>query len=173
MKKFVKFGCLGFILALILIIVVIAIVKSGDDTEKTDKSLTVEDQIKNDVYEELGEKSNNKKDRIVNLDIEKSTGYAKIILAGDNSLSTKDTKEKQLFDAEDVFPILFKDKSIEKAMVTFQLPLVDKYGKETDEDVIRIVLTRETNDKIVWKNFNIDNFGTVAENFYMHPAMKE
>lgn len=133
---------------------------------------TVDNQIKEDIYEELGDKSNNKKDRVVSLDIEKNTGYAKVVLSGDNSLSTKDTKEKQLYDATDVFPIVFKDDSIKKAMVTFQLPLTDKYGKETDEDVLRIVMTRETNDKMEWKNFNIANFDKVADSLYMQQALR-
>lgn len=134
--------------------------------------ITVDTQIKEDIYEELGDKSNNKKDRVVSFDIEKNTGYAKVVLSGDNSLSTKDTKEKQLYDATDVFPIVFKDDSIKKAMVTFQLPLTDKYGKETDEDVIRIVMTRETNDKMEWKNFNIANFDKIADSLYVHQALR-
>lgn len=178
MKKF-GIGCLGFIVALIVIIVVIAIATGGDDTktaskeDKKDKPLTLEEQIKSDINDELGEKNNDKKDRIVKLEVEKSTGFVKVVLAGDQSLSTKSTKEKQLFDATDVFPILFKNDSVKKAMVTFQLPLVDAYGKETDQDVVRIMLERETNDKIVWKNFNIDNFSTVADSFYLHPALNK
>lgn len=89
------------------------------------------------------------------------------------AIDVKSTKEAMLFDATDVFPIIFSDKSIDSAMVTFQLTFVDTYGNESEDDAIRIKLTRETNDKINWENFNIDNFPDVADSFYVHPGMNK
>lgn len=46
-----------------------------------------------------------------------------------------------------VFPIIFKENGVEKALVTFRLTFVDQYGKEKDDDAIRIVLTKPTSEK--------------------------
>ena len=172
-KKTLKIIGIVFALFFLGVIVLLVVDISNDEqTEETKKPLTVEEQIKNEINKELGEKTNNKKDRIVSLRIEES-GYVEIVLNSDDSLSTKSTKDSMLYDATDAFPILFKDKSIQRARIIFISTLVDVYGKESDEEVIRITLTRETNDKITWDNFNIDNFGTVAENFFVHPALQK
>ncbi|MFS0780112.1 hypothetical protein [Bacillus sp. 1P06AnD] len=140
-------------------------------SEHKEKNKSVEEQVTSDLKDKLGAKSNNKEKRIVSLEYTKTDGYLKLTVAGDNSLSKKDTKYAQLNLATKAFPILFKNKDVKKVMLRIQLPLVDTYGTKKNEDVVRIVLTRETNDKITWKNFDPNNFSEVAESYYVHLAL--
>ena len=176
MKKTFTFGCLGFIAAFVLMVVIIAVIKEGGNTEQTQqtnqaKPQTLEEQIISDINKELGEKTNLKKKRIIS--VKEDNGYVKVVLAGDEGLNVKGTKEAQLYDATKVFPIIFKNDKVKNAMVTFQLTFTDVYGKEKEDDAYRIVLNRKTNDKIEWDNFNIDNFPVIADSFYTHPALNK
>jgi hypothetical protein len=46
-------------------------------------------------------------------------------------------------------------------------------GKASDEDVGRVVLNRETYEKILWGNFNVENYENAAESLYIHPAVTD
>ncbi|UPO88356.1 hypothetical protein [Niallia sp. Man26] len=121
-----------------------------------------------EINEKLGKKTNEGKETVVTVE----TGdYTKVIINGDQTLSNKDLEKSMLLETKNVFPLIFKDKDIQKAMVTVKTTFVDKYGKESDDDGIRVLLTRETNNKIVWENFDVDNYPDVAESLYIHPAV--
>lgn len=171
-KKKKYYGGLITVISLVLFFVALS-VDSGNDNREAEKleNMTVDERIVYEVEKELGETTNTDKQRVISHEL--NNGYLNLVLAADNSINVKSTKEAMLFDATDVFPIIFSDKSIDSAMVTFQLTFVDTYGNESEDDAIRIKLTRETNDKINWENFNIDNFPDVADSFYVHPGMNK
>lgn len=51
-------------------------------------------------------------------------------------------------------------------------PLVDQYGNVSDGSVMKVMLSRETIDKINFKNFNIDNLDAIADGYWLHPGFK-
>ena len=164
-------GCLGIIVIIIAVVLISAAVSDSNNRKGLDNPETLAEHIESDIYEDQGRTTNNEKDKVVGVTADEKTGVVKVVLNGDESLSTKSTKEAMLYDAKDIFPLIFKYDEVNKATVAFKFTLVDTYGKESDEEVIRITLTKEANDKIVWENFNIDNFSFVADNLYVHPAM--
>ncbi|WP_102345932.1 hypothetical protein [Bacillus sp. Marseille-P3661] len=170
MKKTLKIigGVFGAFFLLVLILLIIDI--SNDDTQIKDEPQTPEERIINEINEKLGERTNEDKKRVVKVEFGE---FSKVTLNGDETFSNKDLKLNMLSDTADVFQIIFKNEEVNKVMVGIQTTFVDEYGKEYDQDGVRVVLNRETYDKIVWENFNVENYENVAESLYIHPAVSE
>lgn len=146
-------------------------VKEKKETKKeVKKEDTPKEQLEKAIIDKMGKKTNEGKKTIVEIE---DGEYTIVVINGDQTLSNKDMKINMLRETTKVFPIIFKDKNVQKAMVTVKTTFVDKYGKESDDDGVRVLLTRETNDKIVWKNFDVNNYGDVAESLYVHPAITQ
>lgn len=144
-------------------------VKEKKETKKeVKKEETPKEQLEKAIIDKMGKKTNEGKKTIVEIE---DGEYTKVVINGDQTLSNKDMRINMLRETTKVFPIIFKDKNVQKAMVTVKTTFVDKYGKESDDDGVRVLLTRETNDKIVWKNFDVNNYGDIAESLYVHPAI--
>lgn len=148
-------------------------VKEKKETKKevkkeVNKEETSKEQLEKAIIDKMGKKTNEGKKTIVEIE---DGEYTKVVINGDQTLSNKDMKINMLRETTKVFPIIFKDKNVQKAMVTVKTTFVDKYGKESDDDGVRVLLTRETNDKIVWNNFDVNNYGDIAESLYVHPAI--
>lgn len=147
---------------------------------EAEKNMPLDKKIEKAVNKKLGEETNHDKKRIVELKVNDHAGTTdnkedKIVLLtlmGDEALSKGTAKDGILFKSSDVFKEVFKNKEVEEVALSWKMTLVDKYGKESDADVSRISLKRDTFEKIEWENFNIDNFESVADDFYLHPALK-
>jgi hypothetical protein len=170
MKKTLKIigGVFGAFFLLVVILLIVDI--SNDDTQTTDEPQTPEERIMYEINERLGEQTNEDKARVVKVEYGE---FTKVTLNGDESFSNKDLKSNLLSDTADVFQIIFKNEEVNKAMVGIQTTFVDEYGKESDEDGVRVVLNRDTYDKIVWENFDVENYENVAESLYIHPAVTD
>lgn len=55
----------------------------------------------------------------------------------------------------------------------WSFPLVDAYGNSKEDTVLKIMLTKETLDKINFEQFDKDNFSVIADEFYQHPALRK
>ena len=148
-------------------------------TEDPKKELTLDEKITQSVDKKLGKKTNMKKKRIVELEVNDHAGTEvegdKIILltlAGDENLSSKMTIKGMLMESNKAFQEVFKYKEASEVTLFWQFPMVDSYGKSKDENVIKVSLTRETYEKIEWKNFDYNNYEKIADDFWMHPALK-
>lgn len=64
-------------------------------------------------------------------------------------------------------------KEITRATLSIQVPLTDKYGNVKNGEVMRVMMNRETLDKINFENFNADDLETVADAYYEHKALSE
>lgn len=144
------------------------------------KELTLEEKVTQSVEKELGEKTNLKKNRIVELEVNDHAGTEvegdKIILltlAGDENLTSKMTTKGMLMDSSKAFQEVFKNKETSEVILFWQFPLVDAYGKSKDENVIKIGLNRETFEKIEWKAFDYNNFEIIADQYWLHPVLKK
>lgn len=155
-------------------------IDQADKNIEKSKELSLEERITKQIDEILGKKTNTEKKRLVELEINDHAGTEiegdKIILltlAGDENLSSKMTNKGMLIDSGKVFQEVFKNEEVQEVALFWQFPLVDTYGKTSDENVIKITLTRETFDKVEWKSFDYNNFDIVADNYWMHQALKE
>ena len=147
--------------------------------EEPKKELTLDEKIKQGVNKKLDKKTNMKKNRIVELEVNDNLGTEdegdKIILltlAGDENLSSKMTIKGMLMDSNKAFQEVFKNNEASEVTVFWQFPLVDTYGKSKVENVIKIALKRETFEKIDWKAFDYNNYKKIADQYWMHPVLK-
>ncbi len=142
-------------------------------TKPKEKTKSFDETTKELVIKTLGKKSNTRKNRLVQEGSSDTDGGKSVVvtLSGDELFTTKSTLRKMETDSAKLFEKLFKNKNVARVNLVWQQTLVDTYGKESDDNVVKIELSRATNDKIEWKNFNVDNFDTVADNFWVHPAM--
>ena len=70
---------------------------------------------------------------------------------------------------EALAPIL--DENINIVNFSSSLPLVDQYGNTTQDKVGLITFNRSEWKKINWDNFITDNIESVADYFWIHPAI--
>lgn len=75
-------------------------------------------------------------------------------------------------DAVDIFKELFKDNRIKEVSVSSQVPLVDKFGNKNTGTGTTYTMTSETAAKINWDNFDNNNLPDVADDVFIHPAMR-
>jgi hypothetical protein len=99
--------------------------------------------------------------------------FITITLNGNDNLTNNMTKEGLQIDSGKVFQTIFKNKEVNCVAVFWQLPMVDTYGKKSDDIVMKIKLTRDTFSKINWDNFDFHNYPTIADFYFEHPALKK
>ncbi|SDM90347.1 hypothetical protein SAMN05518871_102524 [Psychrobacillus sp. OK028] len=60
---------------------------------------------------------------------------------------------------------------VNQATLIVQAPLTDRYGNVKNDDVIVVLISRETLNKINFNNFNAKNLPAVADSYWEHPAL--
>ena len=147
-----------------------------DEPKKQEK--TIDEVVKEIIYDKVGKKSNYGKKRIIELQVNDNLGTPdktdKIIIAklyADENLTTNMTRDGILMDSKDLFQELFKHKEISETVLMWNLTLVDQYGNESVDTVLKVGLDRATADKINWKNFHYKNFENIAPQYFVHPAL--
>ncbi|GGH85105.1 hypothetical protein JOD43_003922 [Pullulanibacillus pueri] len=132
------------------------------------------DKIKSIISKDVGKKNVVKVE--VNDDAStQDNAKDKVVIAtlkGSENLTKNMTRKGILMDSRDLLAKLYADKNVSQVTVMWQLTLQDQYGNESDDTVVKIGLTRKTADKINWKNFDYNNFETVADTYFVHPAIK-
>lgn len=68
-----------------------------------------------------------------------------------------------LLDTNKVIKSIFALSEIEELTLMWILPVVYQYGQTGDGMVLKILLTKETAAKIVWENFNKENYSLIAD----------
>ncbi|PEL17641.1 hypothetical protein CN599_16370 [Bacillus wiedmannii] len=63
------------------------------------------------------------------------------------------------------------EKQISEITFFYKYPLVDAYGNEKKDNVMKIQLNRETLDKINYDNLLHDNLPKIANQYWEHPAL--
>ncbi|KQC46316.1 hypothetical protein AP057_08415 [Geobacillus sp. Sah69] len=139
---------------------------------------TIDEVVKEIIYDKVGKKSNMGEKRIIELQVNDNLGTPdktdKIIIAklyANENLTTNMTRDGILMDSKDLFQEMFKHKEISEAVLMWNLTLVDQYGNESVDTVLKVGLDRATADKINWKNFSYKNFENVAPQYFVHPAL--
>ena len=147
-------------------------------TEAEQKEKTVDQIVKAIICDEVGKKTNMGEKRIIELQVNDNMGTDdtndKIVIAklyADDGFSNDSIRKKILMNSKDLFETLFKRKEISEVVLLWQFSLVDAYGKESVDTILKVGLDHETADKINWKNFDYNNFELVATQYYTHPAL--
>lgn len=154
--------------------------KTETEKAKVKQEKTTHEIVKEIIYDKLGKKTNTGEKRIVELQVNDNAGTMdandKVVVAklyADENLSTNFTRKGILMDSKKILESLFKQKNISDVTLLWQFALVDKYGKESVDTILKISLDRQTADKINWVNFDYNNFSSVATQYFEHPALRQ
>ncbi|MBZ5213420.1 hypothetical protein HU186_03490 [Bacillus paralicheniformis] len=138
-----------------------------------------EERLVKDVQKLVGEKAGDKQ-KVAKIDLISTADdnnqpkkTVNITLNGSDNLTTKMIRKGMFVEAEKIFPKIFENKEVERVILIWKFPLVDVKGNSESEKVLSIQIERKTNDQINWDNFDRDNFATVADHYYEHPALNK
>lgn len=184
MKKKAKYAAITIVAIFALIIVASLSSDSGKESfEKGKQAGQAQDFSDQEVTEEtvsakasdiLGDEL-----REVSIDPLPEGDFITISYMPDAIWNEKHAIEKAAQDATDIFSELFPNASVDSIAVVQLGELTDAYGKKSDEQVVRIVMTREEAEKIDWDGFkdlvlsDYRNLERVSEVFIIHPALQK
>lgn len=153
---------------------------SSVTTTEPSQPLTLEQQITNKINEELGDKGNNDKPRVVKVEITpykaseiKEYGYKSnedvkevlIVINASENLTTNLQKATLSKEASKIFQSVFPlSPQIGDVIVWSQLPVKDQYGNVEDKTAVTYHMARPLFNKVNWDNFNYRDLTTLLNN---------
>lgn len=87
--------------------------------------------------------------------------------------SPETAKKDFLNNAKDYMEKMKSLKEVTQATLVIQVPLTDQYGNTENDEVMRVMMNRETLDKINFENFSVDDLASIADDYYEHAALSE
>ncbi|ETT85563.1 hypothetical protein [Bacillus mycoides] len=140
--------------------------------EKKEESL--EDKVKKLASNEFG------KGKVESVKVNDNLGTEdpndKIVLItaeAKENVSANFTKKGMWIATISILKDLKDEKNISEIAFFYKYPLVDQYGKEKKDNVMKITLNRETLDKINYDNFIHNNLPKIANQYWEHPALSK
>lgn len=89
-------------------------------------------------------------------------------------LNTKNSGRLTLLgNSKDLFEGLFQIEGISEVQLIWNADLVDQYGKAENMPVLKIILKKDTANKIGWDLFDENKFENIADSFWMHKAYEK
>lgn len=89
------------------------------------------------------------------------------------NVSANYTKKGMWIATISILKDLKNEKNISEIAFFYTYPLVDQYGNEKKDNVMKITFNRETLDKINYDNFLHNNLPKVANQYWEHPALSK
>lgn len=152
------------------------ITQTQQEDSEPEETLTKEEKIKKDITDIL-ESSNRDVEKIREISIIERADENLLVTVrynADDNLGNSWIKRGIWIDSEKILEKVYTDYSdIGRVAIFAYFPLVDKYGNSEDEVVMKVMLDKETSDKINWENFITDNLPDVVDDYYAHPAINE
>jgi hypothetical protein len=160
MKKFLKFGIIGFI----VLIIILVIASSGNKSKEVGEAFkqgeeqarqtlnenqTPEQKIEAKIRSSIGGKDKFGEIRVTS---QINGGYGAIVnFNGEDNLSEDLIKKGIWMDMAKVYTALFKEPmDVNEAVVFAHLNTVDKYGNNADQVVMKTRLGKEEAQKVNW-----------------------
>lgn len=163
-KKNTALGCVTVLV--ILIIIVAFAVKScggGDTTPKASDTLPTA------VDKGISAAHATKQSVEINDDEGTSTSGDKVVLI---HVKPSNTARATILDRScELLPNLQHRKDVGQVTLFWTGTLVDTYGSESQEQVVKITLSKATLDKINFDNFVYNDLPSIADSYWEHPAM--
>jgi len=92
---------------------------------------------------------------------------------GSDNLTTSFIRKGMIRDCADTLEKLYEAKiPIQEVTCFVYFPLQDKYGNTSEDVVMKLSLTGETEEKINWDGIDRLTFDNVADNYWEHPALR-
>lgn len=99
------------------------------------------------------------------------SGVVETIALEEKVQSTSSAKYTLLNKTVEFMKSMKLQKEVAQVTLIIQAPLSDRYGNVENGDVMITLLSRETLDKINFKNFNAENLSAIADSYWEHPAL--
>lgn len=150
---------------------------------KTDEESVSPDYVKGVIVDKFGSKTTTGKPTIVKIESNDDLGEGvkkgqKILFLTLNSddPGLTNPKEDLWLHTKDAMRLLFKNPKVEEVNLDWQAPLVDTYGKTTDDVVMQVKFTRKEASQINWDNFDFKNVPVIAKSsgyYWEHPVLNK
>ncbi|MCL5289783.1 MAG: hypothetical protein M1489_01895 [Firmicutes bacterium] len=135
---------------------------------QVDTKATIEEAARKRVKERL------KEVKVNDYAYDLSKKFILVYFSGSDHLTTSLIRDTMKIDASYVFENIYgTGLPIQEVTCFIGFPMKDKYGNETEINVMKISLTGETAGKVNWSGVDRANFDKVANSFWMHPALKK
>lgn len=99
------------------------------------------------------------------------SGVVETIALEANIKSATSSKRSFLYNTVNFMKAMKLQDEVNQATLIVQAPLTDRYGNVENGDVMIVVISKETLNKINFKNFNAENLSVVADSYWEHPAL--
>ena len=140
--------------------------KPKDESKPKDENKAV--KTPEDIVKKVIEK-----DRIVEINKNDQNGHLLVRFKGSENLTNESTVKGFLVDIRDLLKNLKSDSSIQSFTFNVVYSLVDNYGNESEDIVIKARFNRETVDKINFDKFDFNKIPEVADEYWSHPAVQQ
>ena len=140
--------------------------KPKDESKPKDENKAV--KTPEDIVKKVIEK-----DRIVEINKNDQNGHLLVRFKGSENLTNESTVKGFLVDIRDLLKNLKSDSSIQTFTFNVTYSLVDNYGNESEDIVIKARFNRETVDKINFDKFDFNKIPEVADEYWSHPAVQQ
>ena len=99
------------------------------------------------------------------------SGVVETITLVENFKSPESLQRSLLYKVGDFMKAMKSEEEVTQATLIVQAPLSDRYGNVENGDVMVVILSKETLNKINFNHFNAKNLPFVADSFWEHPAL--
>lgn len=164
--------------------------EEGDVNKEEKESSELEElkvNIERILHDEMGKTVNwgDNQKTFKGMDLIKQFGYKEDVYLAKISYRINDNFTKGMIrggmigDAMDFFRKFFKNPqvtSVVECMLMPEFKMVDQYGNESEDQVAKIVVSRDLAEKIDWKNMYRDRFLDLVKDeggLWLHPAIRE
>lgn len=121
------------------------------------------------IKKRFGSTKEERENTIVSAEYE--SGVVEVIIKATKVSTAKTLKHASLNTAFDYMKSMKDHPNVNQATFIVQAPLTDPFGNVEIEDVMVVLMSRETLDKINFQHFKMSNFSAVADSYWEHPTL--
>ncbi len=100
-------------------------------------------------------------------------GWTEITVPGSDNFTNNMIKTGMLSGIAKTMQGLKDIPEVTDVTITVTFPMVDKFGNESDQMVMRATFLKANRDKINWLNFSYSNIPDVANSYNEHPFLRK
>jgi len=121
------------------------------------------------IIQNFGTTNKEKENAVVSSRFE--SGVLETIALEEKIKSAKSIKRSFLYSTVEFMKVMKLQDEVTQATLIVQAPLTDRYGNVENGDVMIVLMSKETLNKINFNNFNVENITAVADSYWEHPAL--
>ncbi|SER78943.1 hypothetical protein [Psychrobacillus sp. OK032] len=121
------------------------------------------------IKKRFGSTKEEKENMVVSAEYE--SGVVEVIISAKKVSSAKTLKHASLTTAFDYMKSMKSHPNVNQATFIVQAPLTDPFGNVEVGDVMIVLMSRETLEKINFQHFKVGNLSTVADIYWEHPVL--